>query len=134
MRAADSQTTLCAHTPDMVERVCGVRQERFQTVAEAILANSGRDRTTSFAYAVAWTQHSVGVQIIRAAAILQQLLGNIGGRAAASSRRGVTPASRAAPISRPSTTFCPGTSHSQTSSRTTAGAARMGRCANQSKD
>src|SRR5258708_23748188 len=62
----------------MVERVCGVRQERFLKVADAILRNSGRARTTSFAYAVAWTQHTVGVQIIRAAAILQQLLGNIG--------------------------------------------------------
>ncbi len=66
------------YTPEMVERVCGVRQERFLKVADAILRNSGRDRTTSFAYAVAWTQHTVGVQIIRAAAILQQLLGNIG--------------------------------------------------------
>src|SRR5438105_1875961 len=66
------------YTPAMVERVCGVRRERFLKIAEAILSNSGRDRTTAFAYAVAWTQHTVGVQIIRAAAILQQLLGNIG--------------------------------------------------------
>src|SRR5258708_17175228 len=40
--------------------------------------NSGPERTGSMAYAVAWTQHTVGVQIIRAAGILQQLLGNIG--------------------------------------------------------
>src|SRR5258708_4585198 len=66
------------YTPEMVERVCGVPPERFLKVAKAILDNSGRDRTTSFAYAVAWTQHTVGVQIIRAAGILQQLLGNIG--------------------------------------------------------
>ena len=32
----------------------------------------------SFAYAVGWTQHSVGAQYIRTAAILQLLLGNIG--------------------------------------------------------
>jgi formate dehydrogenase major subunit len=42
------------------------------------VANSGRDRTTAFAYAVGWTQHTVGVQYIRTAAILQTLLGNIG--------------------------------------------------------
>ncbi len=37
-----------------------------------------RSETTSFAYAVAWTQHTYGVQIIGACALLQLLLGNIG--------------------------------------------------------
>ncbi len=36
------------------------------------------ERTAAICYAVGWTQHSKGVQIIRAAAILQLLLGNIG--------------------------------------------------------
>src|SRR6267142_1817852 len=40
--------------------------------------STGADRTTSFAYAVAWTQHTYGVQIIGACALLQLLLGNIG--------------------------------------------------------
>ena len=40
--------------------------------------NSGRERTSAFCYAVGWTQHTVGVQYIRTAAILQLLLGNIG--------------------------------------------------------
>ncbi len=40
--------------------------------------NSGRDRTSNITYAVGWTQHTVGVQIIRTAAMLQALLGNIG--------------------------------------------------------
>jgi len=30
--------------------------------------NSGRDRTSAFAYAVAWTQHTYGVQMIGPAA------------------------------------------------------------------
>ena len=47
-------------------------------MAEALVANSGRERTTAFGYAVGWTQHTVGVQYIRTAAILQTLLGNIG--------------------------------------------------------
>ena len=40
--------------------------------------NSGRERTTALVYSVGWTQHTVGVQYIRAASILQLLLGNIG--------------------------------------------------------
>ncbi len=40
--------------------------------------NSGRERTTAFVYSVGWTQHTVGVQYIRTAAIIQLLLGNIG--------------------------------------------------------
>ena len=46
--------------------------------ASALTENSGRERTTAFVYAVGWTQHTVGVQYIRTAAILQLLLGNIG--------------------------------------------------------
>jgi formate dehydrogenase major subunit len=55
-----------------------VPQELFRQVCELVTENSGRDRTTAFAYAVGWTQHTVGVQYIRAAAVLQTLLGNIG--------------------------------------------------------
>jgi formate dehydrogenase major subunit len=66
------------YTPEMVAEVCGIEPEAFAQVAEWITANSGRDRTTAFAYSVGWTQHSVGVQYIRTAAILQALLGNIG--------------------------------------------------------
>jgi formate dehydrogenase major subunit len=66
------------YTPEMVERICGISPEDFQYVADALIGASGRDRTAAFCYAVGWTQHSVGVQMIRAAAILQLLLGNMG--------------------------------------------------------
>jgi formate dehydrogenase major subunit len=66
------------YTPELVEEVCGVPQELFLQVAEALCDNSGRERTSGFAYAVGWTQHTVGAQSIRTAAILQLLLGNIG--------------------------------------------------------
>ena len=66
------------YTPEMVERICGVPKETFLEVAEALCENSGRERTSAFAYAVGWTQHTVGVQYIRTAAIVQLLLGNIG--------------------------------------------------------
>jgi formate dehydrogenase major subunit len=66
------------YTPELVEEVCGVPQELFLQVAETLCENSGRERTSGFAYAVGWTQHTVGAQSIRTAAILQLLLGNIG--------------------------------------------------------
>ncbi len=66
------------HTPEVVERGTGCAKETFLKVAETILANSGADRTVSFAYAVAWTQHTNGVQMIGACALLQLLLGNVG--------------------------------------------------------
>jgi formate dehydrogenase major subunit len=66
------------YTPEMVERVAGVPPELFAKVADAFTAASGPDRTAAICYAVGWTQHSKGVQVIRTAAILQLLLGNIG--------------------------------------------------------
>ena len=66
------------YTPEFVEDVCGIPQDTFLELAQAITENSGRERTTNWSYAVGWTQHSVGVQYIRAASILQALLGNIG--------------------------------------------------------
>ncbi len=66
------------YTPELVEQICGVPPELFRQVCELVTENSGRERTTAFAYAVGWTQHTVGVQYIRAAAVLQTLLGNIG--------------------------------------------------------
>jgi formate dehydrogenase major subunit len=66
------------YTPEFVERATGVPADVFLRVAETICANSGRDRTTAFVYSVGWTQHTVGAQYIRTAAIIQLLLGNIG--------------------------------------------------------
>jgi formate dehydrogenase major subunit len=66
------------YTPELVEEVCGVPRALFLKVAEALCANSGREKTSAFCYAVGWTQHSVGVQYIRTAAIIQLLLGNMG--------------------------------------------------------
>jgi formate dehydrogenase major subunit len=62
----------------MVERACGVPHEKFLTIADVFTAASGPEKTGAICYAVGWTQHSSGVQTIRAAAILQLLLGNIG--------------------------------------------------------
>jgi len=66
------------YTPELVEEVCGVSREDFLAVCEALCENSGRERTAAICYAVGWTQHTVGVQYIRTASIIQLLLGNIG--------------------------------------------------------
>lgn len=66
------------YTPEMVECVCGVKRDLFLKIAETYCSASGPDKTGAICYAVGWTQHSNGVQIIRTAAILQLLLGNIG--------------------------------------------------------
>jgi len=66
------------YTPEMVEQVTGCPRATFVQVAETILQNSGRDRTTAFTYAVGWTQHTYGPQMIGCCALLQLLLGNVG--------------------------------------------------------
>ena len=66
------------YTPELVEQLCGLPKENFLEVADVFTRASGRERTAAICYAVGWTQHSTGVQTIRAAAILQLLLGNIG--------------------------------------------------------
>jgi formate dehydrogenase major subunit len=66
------------YTAEMVTDVCGISREDFDYLARSIVENSGRERTTCFAYAVGWTQHTLGAQFIRTATILQLLLGNVG--------------------------------------------------------
>lgn len=66
------------YTPEMIERYCGVPKDIFFKTAETFASASGPEKTGAICYAVGWTQHSKGVQIIRAAAVLQLLLGNIG--------------------------------------------------------
>ncbi len=66
------------YTPQMVADICGCQPEQIEQVAETLCENSGRERTSAICYAVGWTQHTTGVQIIRAASVLQTLLGNIG--------------------------------------------------------
>lgn len=66
------------YTPEMVRETCGISEEDFDYLARSVTENSGRERTTCFAYAVGWTQHTLGAQFIRTASILQLLLGNMG--------------------------------------------------------
>jgi formate dehydrogenase major subunit len=66
------------YTPDMVEQYCGLSKEAFLHAAKTFCESSGPEKTGAICYALGWTQHSSGVQMIRCAAILQLLLGNMG--------------------------------------------------------
>ena len=66
------------YTTAVVAELCGCSEEDFLSVARALCENSGRERTAALVYGVGWTHHTVGVQNIRAASIIQLLLGNIG--------------------------------------------------------
>jgi formate dehydrogenase major subunit len=66
------------YTPETVSEYCGVSRDAFLNVANTYCSASGPEKTGSICYALGWTQHSSGVQMIRCAAILQLLLGNMG--------------------------------------------------------
>jgi formate dehydrogenase major subunit len=66
------------YTPEMVERICGTPKDQFLKVADVVTSTGNAARVGTITYALGWTQHSVGVQIIRAAATLQLMLGNVG--------------------------------------------------------
>ncbi len=66
------------YTPEMVARVCGTPQEKFLQICEMIGSTATPTRAMTIMYALGWTQHSVGSQMIRHGAMMQLLLGNIG--------------------------------------------------------
>src|SRR5438034_5008161 len=66
------------YTPEVVEQVCGTPKDKFLKVADVVTSTGNAERVGTITYALGWTQHSTGVQIIRAAAMLQLLLGNVG--------------------------------------------------------
>lgn len=66
------------YTPEMVSKITGTPKEQFLKVCEMIAETSVPGKTTTFLYALGWTQHTVGSQMIRTMAMVQLLLGNIG--------------------------------------------------------
>lgn len=66
------------YTPEVVENICGTPKGDFLKVCEMLAETSAPNLTTSFLYALGWTQHSVGAQNIRTMAMIQLLLGNMG--------------------------------------------------------
>jgi formate dehydrogenase major subunit len=66
------------YTPETVQKICGTPLDRFLAVCELIASTAPPDKALTSMYALGWTQHSVGSQNIRAMAMVQLLLGNIG--------------------------------------------------------
>lgn len=66
------------YTPEVVSQITGAPVKDFLKTAEIICSTGTPDKAGTIMYALGWTHHSFAVQIIRAAAILQLLLGNIG--------------------------------------------------------
>jgi formate dehydrogenase major subunit len=72
------RTHVSRYTPEVVEQICGTPRNQFLKVAETVTSTGNAERVGTITYALGWTQHSTGVQMIRAAAMLQLLLGNVG--------------------------------------------------------
>ena len=66
------------YTPEMVERICGTPKDKVLHVCEMMASTATPDRAATVMYALGWTQHSIGSQMIRTGAMVQLLLGNIG--------------------------------------------------------
>jgi formate dehydrogenase major subunit len=69
------------YTPDVVERITGIPRDEFLKAADlftSVRRDGDMTKVATIIYAVGWTQHSFGTQIIRTAAMLQLLLGNVG--------------------------------------------------------
>jgi formate dehydrogenase major subunit len=69
------------YTPEMVERITGISKDQFLKAADlftSVRKDGDMKKVATVIYAVGWTQHTSGTQIIRTAAMLQLLLGNVG--------------------------------------------------------
>ena len=69
------------YTPEIVERITGIPKAQFLKAAElftSVRKDGDLKKAATIIYAVGWTQHTFGTQIIRGAAMLQLLMGNIG--------------------------------------------------------
>lgn len=66
------------YTPDMVTNICGTPKADFLQICEILGTTSAPDKTATFLYALGWTHHTNGAQMIRGSGMIQLLLGNIG--------------------------------------------------------
>jgi len=98
------------YTPEMVERVTGIPKAQFLKAADlytSIRKDGDMKKVSTIIYAVGWTQHSFGTQIIRTAAMLQLLLGNVGRAGGGVNALRGTPTFRAPQTWRDFSTPCP---------------------------
>jgi formate dehydrogenase major subunit len=69
------------YTPETVERITGIPKDPYLKAADlftSVRKDGDMKKVATIIYAVGWTQHTFGTQIIRTAAMIQLLLGNVG--------------------------------------------------------
>ena len=69
------------YTPELVERITGIPKDQYLKAIDmftSVRQNGDMKKVATIIYAVGWTQHTFGTQIIRTAAMIQLLLGNVG--------------------------------------------------------
>ena len=66
------------YTLEKVSSVTGVSKEEIQKVYDAYCATGVKDKAGTICYALGWTHHTTGSQIIRTMSLVQLLLGNMG--------------------------------------------------------
>ena len=69
------------YTPELVERITGIPKDQYLKAVDmftSVRKDGDMKKVATIIYAVGWTQHTFGTQIIRTAAMIQLLLGNVG--------------------------------------------------------
>src|SRR5258708_35300826 len=66
------------YTPEMVSSITGIPVDEFKKVADLVGQMGKPDKVMTIVYAGGLTHHTTGGQLIRAGAVLQLLLGNMG--------------------------------------------------------
>ena len=69
------------YTPEMVSSITGIDAEQCKKAWEmytSVRKDGDMKKAATIIYAVGWTQHTFGTQIIRTAAMVQLLMGNVG--------------------------------------------------------
>lgn len=66
------------YTPDIVSTITGTSQEDLLTVYKTYAETGATGKAGTIMYAMGWTQHTVGTQMIRTMCMIQLLLGNMG--------------------------------------------------------
>src|SRR5271166_734180 len=69
------------YTPETVERITGIPKDQYLKAIDmftSVRKDGDMKKVATIIYAVGWTQHTFGTQIIRTAAMIQLLLGNVG--------------------------------------------------------
>ncbi len=66
------------YTPELVSRICGTPKEKLLEIYKEYASTGKPDKAGVELYAMGWTQHTVGTQMIRTMCMVQLLLGNMG--------------------------------------------------------